>query len=194
MELMKLKNKYTKLDFILGGLYYLILILFFINYFIYGIFSENLIIGFSFLLFVLCYNIIPCILILLPSLIEIKLNKKFYKSVIISFIITILYLIVIIPTIQLCIKSYYSTFTTKKWTNMIQSYRYLMIDDLEEKYNFVGMDKEDVFNILGREDVGHDLTIKYYVGDGESKVISYIVYLDENEIVIKTEIELVKYD
>ena len=27
-----------------------------------------------------------------------------------------------------------------------------------------------------------------------SKVISYIVYLDENEIVIKTEIELVKYD
>ena len=189
-----MKNKYTKLDFILGGLYYLILILFFINYFIYGIFSENLIIGFSFLLFVLCYNIIPCILILLPSLIEIKLNKKFYKSIIISFIITILYLILIIPTIQLCIKSHYSTFTTKKWTNMIQSYRYLMIDDLEEKYNFVGMDKEDVFNILGREDVNTDLVIEYYLGNDDNKVITYNIYLDKNEVVIKTEVELVKYD
>ena len=189
-----MKNKYKNLDYILGALYSIILILIFIYYFLHGIFENQLIIGFSSILFIICYNIIPFFLIFLPTIIESVFNKNFITSIILSSFVTILYLVLIIPTMQLCIKSHFSTFTTKKWTNMIQSYRYLMIDDLQEKYNFVGMDKEEVFTILGEEDVNTDLVIEYYLGNVDNRVITYNIYLDKNEVVIKTEVNSFVYE
>ncbi len=69
-----------------------------------------------------------------------------------------------------------------------------MIDDLQEKYNFVGMGKEEVFTILGEEDVNTDLVIEYYLGNVDNRVITYNIYLDKNEVVIKTEVNSFVYE
>ena len=69
-----------------------------------------------------------------------------------------------------------------------------MIDDLQEKYSFVGMDKEDVFTILGEEEVNTDRVIEYYLGNVDNRVITYNIYLDKNEVVIKTEVKSFVYE
>ena len=186
-----MENRNLKLDYIIGSLYWVILIVFFIYYCIYGVIEDTLIIGFSFLIFIICYIIIPVCLLTLPLFIKIKFNKKFYISVIISSITTILYVFVIVPTLQYGIKNYLSVFTIDKWKSGHQYNRYFMIEDLEKKYNFVGMTKEEIFYILGEEQINKDLVIEYYIGDGGSNSIYYNIYLNEKYEVIKTKVKLV---
>jgi len=189
-----MKNKKLKLDYIIGSLYWISLILFFFYYIIYGVFVNTLIVGFSFILFVICYCIIPIGLLILPLFINEKFEKNFNKSILISFFITIIYILVIVPTLQFGIKKYLSVFTIEKWQNTHHYHRYFMIDDLEKKYNFVGMTKEEVFNILGEEQINDALVIEYYIGDGGRNTIYYNIYLNDNFVVIDTKEEIINYD
>jgi hypothetical protein len=185
-----MRNK--KINDIISALYWIFLFLFFIGYLFYGVFAATLIIAFSKLLFYGCFIVIPICILILQLFFESKF--KFYISILMSSIITILYVCIIVPIIQFGIKNYLSVFTIDKWQNIHQSHRYLMIDDLEKKYNFVGMTKEEVFEILGEEHINQSLVIEYYVGDGGRKSIYYNVYLNKNDEVIKSELETINYD
>lgn len=188
------KCKKIKLEYILGSLYWISLIIFFFYYIIYGVFVDTIIVGSSFVLFVFCFTIMPICLLLLPLVINSKFKKGFNKSIVISFLVTIIYILVIVPTLQFGIKKYLSVFTIDKWKNIHQYHRYFMIEDFEKKYNLIGMTKQEVFKILGKENINDALVIEYYIGDGGRNSIYYNVYLNEKNEVIDAKVERINYD
>ena len=108
--------------------------------------------------------------------------------------LSVIIYVIILLLITLGIRQYFKTFSTEKWSNENwNSFRYLMIDDLEDTYDLVGMTKEEVQSILGQEDVElewliTDYEIGYSVIDGFMEGYYYYIYLDENDVVVRTEL------
>jgi len=60
-----------------------------------------------------------------------------------------------------------------------------MLNDLEEKYNLVGMKKEEAIQILGKEYGKSDNCIYYHIGVNWLEVFYYYLEYDENGIITK---------
>lgn len=180
------------LGIILGVVYYVLSPIFYFYLFIIEALAGS-ISDFSMTLFYICYAVLPIILLAMPLIVKFVFKKKFYKSILYSVLSVIIYLIILI-SITFGIKQYFKTFTTEKWTNENwNGFRYLMIDDLEEKYNLVGMTKEEIYNILGEEEADLEMLIKeyvicYLVRDVFLDGYYYYIYFDENDVVVRTEL------
>lgn len=148
----------------------------------YFLFMIGFISGFINLkyLFLALFVILPVIILLLPIIIKKILKRDFYKCILFSLIGVIIYFII------LCIFfSYICIFSESKWKNdKYIDLRYLMIDDLENKYNFVGMNKNEVIKILG--DGNSDDELCYQTSSVMISTYFYCLKYDENNIVTKT--------
>lgn len=183
-------------------LYYTICPIFFLYSFTLST-MFSIISNFSNILFYILYLFFPIILLLLPLFIKYILKKDMEKSLKYSLITFIIYLLFTI-ILSFSIKTYFKTFTTKKWTKEEwHDLRYLMIDDLENKYTLVGMNKKEISRILGKE---NDYLIQienrnseeenksekhillYTIRNGFLEGDNYNIYLDENNIVTETSI------
>lgn len=185
-------KKDTILGIIIGILYYVLSAIFYFYLYIIEALAGN-ISDFSSVLFYVCYAVLPIILLAMPLILKFAFKKKFYKSILYSMLSVIIYVIILL-LITLGIRQYFKTFSTEKWSNENwNSFRYLMIDDLEDTYDLVGMTKEEVQSILGQEDVElewlvTDYAIGYSVRDGFMEGYYYYIYLDENDVVVRTEL------
>ena len=47
-------------------------------------------------------------------------------------------------------------FTTEKWQTIAVDDRYLMLDDLQNKYDLIGMTYEEIITLLGEQSVTYD--------------------------------------
>ena len=185
-------KKETIFGIILGILYYVLSVIFYFYLFIIEALAGS-ISDFSSILFYICYAVLPIILLAMPLIIKFIFKKKFYKSIIYSMFSVIIYLIILV-IMTFGIRQYFKTFSTERWSNESwNSFRYLMLDDLEEKYDLVGMTKEEVHELLGEEDVElewliTDYAIGYSVRDGFMEGYYYYIYLEENDVVVRTEL------
>ncbi len=87
-----------------------------------------------------------------------------------------------------CGYAYYSHFTVQKWHDDPPC-RYLMIDDMEKKYQITGMSKQEITDLFGdpTEIVtrGQYEIYEYFISHGYIDPVTYDVYFD-NDIVVKT--------
>ena len=103
--------------------------------------TDYVIYNFSKILFNICYNFIPIILLSLPII----FNKCFIKIMSYLYIITIMY-IPILLIVNLGITIYMKNFTLEKWH---EKSIHLMIEDFENEYKTIGKDKNEITKILG---------------------------------------------
>lgn len=177
---------------ILGVLYYICVPVFFFYLCIFELFAGQ-IINFSAALFFIFFLIIPFLFLLLPVIIRYTLDKKFYKSILYSCAVILIHLLLILGLTFGLIK-YFSTFSTEKWCNNDwYGFRYLMIDDLKEQHKLVGMEKDEVYSILGEEDSEFENSqgenvICYFVNDGFLAGEYFEIFLDDDDIVTKVDV------
>lgn len=179
------------LNIVSGVLYYILGPIFFFYLYVFAALVGS--IGdFSPELFNIIYLIVPIILLIMPILIKFIFRKKFNKSILYSCIGIIMYILLIIG-ITLGINRYFHTFSTEKWCNdNWHSFRFLMIEDMEEKYNIVGMKKSEVYDILGEEDkeleeLQGEYVICYSMRNGFFEGDYFQIFLNENDIVTKVD-------
>lgn len=163
-----------RLNIIFTIIYYFLGIVGFYFLFIISLTSGFIDLKYSFLIL---FIILPLIILLLPIIIKKILKKDFYKCILFSFICVCIYFII------LCIfLSYIGTFSENKWKNdKYIDLRYLMIDDLEDKYNFIGMNKNEVIKILGDESSDDELC--YQTSSVMISTYFYCLKYDENNII-----------
>lgn len=84
---------------------------------------------------------------------------------------------------------YISVFSQEKWARY-DSLRTYMVEDMESKYDFIGMTKQQVLDLLGKpyEDTPAENTFSYYIGDAVIDPVLYVFYVEDG-IIIKTEIQ-----
>ena len=180
------------LNMISGILYYILGSIFFSCLYIFEVLVGN-ISNFSTTLFYIIYLIVPIILLIMPIIIKYIFRKRFYKSILYSCIGIIIYLILIIG-LTFSINRYFDTFSKKKWCNANwHSFRYLMIDDMREKYNLIGMKKNEVYNILGKEDkelekLQGEYVICYSIRNGFFEGEYFQISLNDDDVVTKINI------
>lgn len=176
---------------VFGLLYYTIIGPSLFVLFLWGIFFDEIAEGLSPKLSSICYIYVPIFLLILPIIFKFILKKKFYKAIIYSFASVIIYLCILFLA-RLAIISYMSSFTTEKWNNpKYENLRYLMIDNLEEKHNIIGMNKEDIYALLGEEDGSFEEHNRIYYIIGQPRWISveelyYCLEYDGNGVIINT--------
>ncbi len=182
------KNK--TLGIVLGLLYYVLICIFFFLFYIFGIFG-GIIIDFSETLFIICYIYFAIFLLILPLFFKFILKKKFYKAIIYSTISFVIYLFVLF-FIRIAIITYMSNFTKEKWNNSNHwNLRYLMVDNFEMKYNIIGMNKEEVYELLGtvtpaETSYGENNKICYLIRGGLFAGTYYCFEYDENGVIVNT--------
>lgn len=155
------KNKILNIIFCLA--YYIFGL---IGFYIFGIVAYIMLEPFI-LFFIIFHIILPIIVLLLPLIIKRILKKDLYKCIYLSMIGVFIYFIIIIIAVLLL-----TSYSERKWKDSKYiDFRYLMIDELENKYNFIGMKKEEAEEILGKG-IGKDelcyqinsnfITVDYY--------------------------------
>ena len=180
------------LGLVLGILYYYLILKFFSLLWIFESIGGA-ISGFTGLLFFICFVILPIILLTMPLIVKFAFKKKFYEAILYSVLAVIIY-IVILSIIGNCILLNFKTFSTEKWSNENwHRFRRDMVEDLEERYDLVGMTKDEVYSILGEEDVDlemliNDYAIGYSVRNGFLEGYYYYIYLDKNDVVVRVEL------
>lgn len=148
---------------------------FFLLALFFGLFSE--IDYFSNTLFSICFVVIPIIILLLPVILKMLLKREFYQSVLLSLIALPVY-VVFIFAVNSGISNYMKKFTLEKWEKY-HDLRYLMIDDIEEQYPFVGMKREEALEILGKE-YEYENHIDYFIRSVWLRSYYYCLEYDEN--------------
>ena len=157
-------------------LYYIISIVVYIILFIVVAINTH-ITSFTWLFFIVTF-IIPFVLSHLPFILE----KKWESEIILSTIISFIYLIIIVPLIEFGIVKYSTSFTSHKWIEHTEL-RYLMIDKLEDKYELVGMNKNEIIDLLGKADFSLDDYFCYFIGSEED--IKYYCLTLKNDVVVE---------
>lgn len=170
-------KKILKIIFII--LYYSILILF-------CLFNSfgSIICLFSDFFLIIFYIIFPILLLILPIFLKVR------KKIILSYIFLFIYIILLLIT-GYCTAKFLENFSPKNW-NKYSDLRYLMIESLEKKYKIVGMEKEEIINVLGKPNKRNFS----YFNDTENKICYSIMTnvidtkffcltFDDNDIVIK---------
>lgn len=180
------------LNILFGFIYYILSTIFFFYWCVFEVFYGN-IIDLSMSLFCIIYFVIPFIFLILPIILKFSLNQKFYKSILYSFLGIVIYIFLIL-LLKFSINIYFKTFTIEKWSNSNwYGFRYLMIDDLEEKYNLIGMTKSEIYDILGKgnnklKTNQEENVLCYTIRNGFLEGDYYLIYLNENDIVTKVDI------
>lgn len=176
-----------KLNNLLVSLLYYVSIVILLFFYPYSnvIVSYSNILGAIFILSLL-------ILIFLPTILKKKMHIDNFISIIYSFVVAIIFLILTL-IIGFSTKKYFENFSYKKWNDgNYCSMRYMMVESLENKYSFVGMNREDIYNILGRINkksctADYEEYNKICYMTYEIEEISrdyYCIYLDENDVVV----------
>lgn len=171
-------TKIRKLNIVFALIYYFFGIIGFYFLFILGITSGFMDLKY---LCLILFIILPVMILLLPIVIKKLLKKNFYKCILFSLIGVIVYFII------LCAVLYFiSTFSESKWkNNKYINLRYLMIEDLEEKYDFIGMNKREVIKILGDESFD-DNELCYKTSSVMISEYFYCLKYNEKNIVTET--------
>ena len=168
-------------NIVFGLLYYILIpLLFFYLY----LFSLGGVIGdFSNILRNIYFILVPILILFIPIILTIIFKQKFYKTIIISLKITIIYFILLVIT-RLCIITYMSTFTFDKWNNYM-SLRYLMVDDLDKNNSLIGKSKDEIIKELGMNSI-YDEKMCYTIRTVFIAIDKYCIEFDEKDIAIKT--------
>lgn len=181
-----MKDKFT---FILSMIfYYIFVIVGGLFNIVFGTLGNTIIGDTSMSLFYILYFILPICLLFVPILLYFIFKNKRSKILQYSFISLLVFIILLITTI-LSVRGYFSKYSKEKWKNNVAN-RYCMIDDIEKNYNVIGKSKDEVIKLLGdkfTENKDHS-TIMYEVKYSLVSVQYYILYYDENNTIIKTEI------
>ena len=135
-----MKDKFV--FFITIAFYYVVVILCSIFNFIFGIFGNTIIFNTSRYLFYLLYIILPICLVLLPIFLNIIFKNKKDNIITYSFVFLVLFIILFF-VIDIGIKNYFSSFSKDKWNNY-NTNRHYMINDIEQKHNPIGKNKEEI--------------------------------------------------
>lgn len=167
-------SKTGKLNIIFSIIYYLFGIIGFYFLFILGLTSGFMDLSFAFFILFL---ILPILILILPIIVKKILKKDFYKCILLSFVGVVIYFIIICIFI-----SYIGTFDENKWKDeRYIDLRYLMIDDLEDRYDFIGMNKDEVIEILGNDDSNGELC--YQTSSVMISTSFYCLKYDESNII-----------
>lgn len=136
----KIKSRHITISFYTAfTIYFLIGLLRLIN--------GSVIIGVSKILFDIIFIVLPILILALPFILNAMGSKSFGDCVKTAFIVSIIYATLSLGT-EFGVKAYFTSFTVNKWANFPDN-RYLMIDDLENNYNIIGMSKDEVESLLG---------------------------------------------
>lgn len=180
-----MKDKFV--FFITIAFYYVVVILCSIFNFIFGIFGNTIIFNTSRYLSYLLYIILPICLVLLPIFLNIIFKNKKDNIITYSFVFLVLFIILFF-VIDIGIKNYFSSFSKDKWNNY-NANRHYMINDIEQKHNPIGKNKEEIIQLLGLNFIKNDdSSIMYDINYSLVSVQYYIIYF-ENNIVTGTDIE-----
>ncbi|MDO4282505.1 MAG: hypothetical protein Q4D02_02620 [Clostridia bacterium] len=177
----------------LGIVYYIVNFIFFFYLYIFAVLVGT-IIDFSSILFNICFIFLPIILLIIPLVCKLMLKRNFYKSILIGIISIMIYFIFLFM-MKFGINCYFKSFTSEKWSNDTwHTFRYIMLDDLEEKYCLEGMTKSEIYEILGKPDQeleksNGECTICYSIKNEFLEGDYYHIYLNENNVVIRTSVE-----
>jgi len=181
------KNKIVSITLIV--LYYLCLF----YYYLFVPYCDALV-SVSKLAFVIIIIILPLFLILFPIILKFILKRKNTFVLINSYICLTIYVFLTL-IIGFLSDGFIEKFTKEKWNNSNYCIvRFMMIDDIERNYSFIGMNKNEVYDIFGKSDenvcpydFSNENKICYEVYSSEFKNDFYCLYFDENGNVIDTE-------
>ena len=189
-------KKHKAAGIISGILYYGRGLYFFFISYVIGMF-DGVILEFSYGLFNVFYVVLPIILLILPIVFRILWKKTFLKSLLYACVGILIYGLFLVM-VRVGITNYFKTFSTEKWSNPDwHGLRYLMIDDLEQKYVLEGSSEEEILKLLGNNEMEGGLQnperrnmVCYFIDFTFPKSSYYCFYFDENGIV--TEINLIR--
>ena len=110
------------------------------------------------------YIILPVLIVVILLIVRFSIEKRWKTTLIYSLTLTIIYLSAIIIT-PVAVNRYIQTFSTQKWIQ----YKYerkLMLDDLNQKIELIGMTVTDIKDLLGVPDAESDHDIEYVIDSG----------------------------
>lgn len=143
---------------------------------------EGIIKSFHQMLFLSCFVIAPLVILILPIVLNRIIKVEYFKSFISGCISIVIYIIAIV-LIRFAIIGYMSDFTILKWTNEKHAnLRYLMIDDLEREYNFIGKNKTEAISVLGKAST-FDNSLCYYVKSDWIDSYYYCFKYDDTNVI-----------
>lgn len=122
--------------------------------------------------------------LILPFLFRKKIKSDMVMPVIL--IISTISSVFVIGGINFAVNEYVSVYTKEKW-NRNEDLRFNMIDDIESKYNFIGMSEAEIIDLFGEpESISeHDgKRYEYYIGNAYIDAF-YYNFIFENGIVVK---------
>lgn len=186
------KNRTLIFGIVLGFSYYVALCFFTLTiYLSTGLHIPVVFIASRPLSIVLCF-VLPLVIILLPLALLLFFRKTFTKLALISFLVFI-GSVGIFFVINLVFTQHLKKFDVEQWKNH-QQIRYLMIDDIEEEHEFVGMTRDEIIGILGipddpfREYNPNDDRLWYFVETKLFMKIKYYVIELQDDVVIEKSI------
>lgn len=103
-----------------------------------------------------------------------------------------------VALVSTCAIDYLSEFNEKKWKSQkYHDFRYLMLDDLENSCNLIGMSKKEVYNMLGstivnQEKYAPELKMSYYMcyritkRDRYNHIKIFCLQFDDNNLAVAT--------
>lgn len=93
--------------------------------------------------------IMPFVLIVLPFVFKCLLRKRWRISIFYSLFLLLIYMMITMIAGYFT-DDYFKTFSSDKWENSNYcDLRYMMVEDLKNKYSFIGMTKGQLYGILG---------------------------------------------
>ncbi len=190
---MKKEKKLKIIGNLLDTLYYIltIILLFFHPY-------VDTIIYYSNTFFIIIF-LFPIIFLFLPTILKKIMHLNEFLSIIYSFIVIITFFLMTVFGGYLTHK-YFKDFSSEKWkNNNYCNMRNRMIDSLENKYALIGMDRKEIYDILGKPedricsyDYEQNNKVCYMTFEAMMKNDFYCIYFDENDIVFNVEKKTVR--
>lgn len=116
-----------------------------------------------------------------------EMQKKYFINSILFFIIPLILATSVVVFDQISYANYY-TFTVQKWRDASPNERGRLIDSFRRTYDVIGMNLEEVENLLGIPDYDDDSSYIYNLGDYRQAIAMdpyfYEIMLNEADVVI----------
>ena len=177
------KQKILNIIFIILW-FVLITFIYYVNL-IYGVFGNTLIVDTFELLSIIIYLGIPVIIIFLPLILRFIFSKKIIRSLAFSLGMAVIYFLLLF-ILNKGLVFYFSSFSKEKW-DKYQYNRYLMVDDLEKKYELVGMTKFEVIDLLGQSysevTYKEELAMRYVIKVGFLTERDFLLFIEDDYVV-----------
>lgn len=164
---------------------------------IFVTYSIHRLIWFSDIIFFFSFYVVLIVLVVTSILFLIGLNharsiskemqKKYFINSILFFIIPLILATSVVVFDQISYANYY-TFTVQKWRDASPNERGRLIDSFRRTYDVIGMNLEEVENLLGIPDYDDDSSYIYNLGDYRQAIAMdpyfYEIMLNEADVVI----------